>query len=187
MKDLYWKKAKTVTIDLETTGLGSDDKIIQVGLVCAFRGHIYQQCEALYHPQRINSPGAYAVNGISKEAYDWLPKSRTPKSRTPSGLLQMILKDIDGIIVHNAGFDLRFVRALKDLKIERKIPYFCTLRRARQLGYHGHLTDIATAVGLNIDKAKTHRALYDAQIAYQLFKKITPDNLSLNGFFHGYL
>ncbi|MCC6138651.1 MAG: DNA polymerase III subunit epsilon [Bdellovibrionaceae bacterium] len=148
------------TIDVETTGLSSEsDSVIEVG-ICKFKFNtttgevltIIEELSALQDPGRPLSDEITILTGITDDmvydqAIDW-------------SAVDMILKDCDVIIAHNAKFDRPFIDQKSEVSSKKlwacscqQIDWFTKGLTSAKLEllniYHGFFVD-------------SHRALEDA-------------------------
>lgn len=157
--------------DFETTGLYpySGDRICEAACVKwkpLKRG--VRKFHSLVNPLRPISCGAYSVNGITDDM--------VKDSPTIDAVLPKFLSFIEGtvLVAYNAGFDLGFLEAaLGDGRDVLRNHYVVdALALARRL-FHGigryNLSNVSMSLG--IDSAGEHRALADAMMTLEVFKK----------------
>lgn len=158
-----------VAVDVETTGLHSDDRVVSLGAVkldlskSDGANFSLQAIHLIFDPRRRSHPKAEAVHGYD----DWLLRHQDPFEDHA----EFIWKFIHGaplIVAHNAPFDASFIEREFALSacppISRKIT--CTMERHRTLGRPGRasLTNICRDMGL-ARASEHHSALEDAFFA----------------------
>ncbi|RSZ62867.1 hypothetical protein EAH68_08775 [Corynebacterium hylobatis] len=156
-------------IDLETTGFGPADRVLEIGLVLLDR-ELQQEgtWQTLVQPERgfDNSH----IHGVT--ATDLV---RAPRF---SGIAAELAELIDSrlIIAHNAPFDTRFLAA-EYARLDVDLPEAgawssCTQQLSRGLlpGAPGRLSDCLACTGL--DNQRPHAALADAQATAALYREL---------------
>lgn len=109
---------QVVAIDVETTGFGKSDRVVEIGLVIydLDSGKIIGQIETLLNPNRNIPKESSEVHGILAEHVSLAPTFQDASNF----LFELLSKNI--VIAHNADFDLRllkqeFSRIGSDLKV----------------------------------------------------------------------
>lgn len=161
-----------VSLDTETTGLSPRNaELVEVAAV-RFRlggqsGEVLDQFEQLVDPCCDIPYAATAVHGITNEMVAGKP---TIREVLPS--LFGFIDTADVVLIHNAAFDMGFLREASRRWTCRcpLRPVFCTLALARKRipELHSHRMDLLVAQFLGRSKAD-HRALGDAEALRQLF------------------
>lgn len=155
-------EAGYAVVDVETTGLGRKDKVIEIGIVLLdARYRVIDEYETLIDPCR--DLGPTHVHGITPRMVSMAPCF--PEVATA------IAKRIDGrtLVAHNLLFDERMLGqefGLLDAMFDSGIGV-CTLRLTRQ-----KLPMACKHFG--IDPPKHHRALADARACASLLRAISP-------------
>ena len=159
--------ARYCVIDLETTGSGATDEILEVGCVQLHGGEFGRELSQLVVPQGRISARAFEVHGIGAAALRDAPRIEA--------VLPLVLElGRDHVLVfHNAPFDSGFLqRALADAGLERlDQPVVDTVRVARAL-LGGRVGLGAAARRLGLDGPHAHRALADARLTAQLWLEL---------------
>lgn len=166
-----------IVLDTETTGLDPDQnhRIIEIGCVELKNrvptGRIFQQ---YINPERDVPEEAYAISKISTEFLRGKPLF--------ASIADPFLDFIGDtpLVIHNAGFDLRFLNAeLKRLKkplipSERAIDTV-HIARKRFPGAKNSLDDLCRrfAVSLSEREAKGHGALLDCHLLAKVYLELT--------------
>jgi len=171
-KDRHMKKtAFTFTVfDFETTGLYpySGDRICEIGAIRMEASGREKIFHSMVDPERKISRGAFFVNRITPDMLKGAPKINE--------ILPEFLAFIKGsvLVAYNAGFDMGFLesamggkkrmldgyRVIDALVLARKL--FPGMRRYN-LG--------SVALALNVAGFTEHRALQDARMTLEIFKK----------------
>jgi DNA polymerase-3 subunit epsilon len=151
-----------VVLDVETTGLGRADQIVEIGMVImAPDGSRTEEWESLIRPSVSISPAAARVNSITPGMLLGAP--------TFADVLPDVARRIDGacIVAHNASFDTRmlqqdFSRHGSELDPGSPIDTYSATRKKLQeaLRHYG------------IRASGSHRAMADASATADLFLRI---------------
>jgi len=156
-------------LDLETTGFGASDRVIEVGLVL-LDAHLQPETtwQSLVQPDRdIDNTH---VHGISATDLVHAPRF--------SGIAAELASLLDGrvLIAHNAPFDTRFLAA-EFARLDVDLPAatdwsLCTRVLSRRLlpGAPERLQDCLTCAGLS--NSRPHAALADAAATADLFRHL---------------
>jgi len=156
-------------VDVETTGLDptTGDRVCEIALLRIRGDQEIARFESLVYPQRLMTPGAMAVNGITDAMLvDALPFAAVlPQVDT---LLQGAV-----LVAHNARFDVGFLRhewqvagqTLPSLAVVDTLA----LAQARYRFRHNSLGAIASELG--IIPTAVHRAMADVLITWQVWQR----------------
>ena len=168
---------KIVAVDVETTGLHSNDRVITLG---AWRVDLsdldadtlkYEFIHLIFDPGRKSHPRAEEVHGYS----DWVLRHQQPFSEHAATISDFI-SSADLIVAHNAAFDLGFIdRELRAAgKSELNRDSQCTMNAYRQTGLPGRasLNSVCERIGLQ-RAGKKHGALEDAWLALMVHYWLT--------------
>lgn len=165
-----------VVIDLETTGFGPQDRVIEIGLVLLDgNAEIEGTWESLVQPNR-DIPNTF-VHGIS--AADVVG---APTFREIGAHLQSLLEGRT-LVAHNAPFEIRFLTAeFARLGVDFSNVASCvidTQRLGRQLLHNSprSLVDCIAAAGIHNDRP--HAALSDAFATAELLRYLLPKTADL--------
>lgn len=146
---------QVVAIDVETTGFGKSDRVVEIGLVIydLDSSQIIGQIETLLNPNRNIPKESSEVHGILAEHVSLAPTFQDGAEF----LLEILSKNV--VIAHNADFDLRllrqeFSRIGSDLKVTH---VECTYRLTGQ--------SLAVACEDISFEFRHHSALEDAKAA----------------------
>jgi len=165
--------ASVVALDVETTGLHSQDRIVTLGAwrvsTAELSGDkLNADClHIIADPGRKSHPRAEEVHGYS----DWTLRHQQPFSECAE-LVESFLASGSVVVAHNASFDLTFVereyRALG--RSTTTLQSYCTMNGYRQTGSMGRasLNAICREMGLG-RTTKKHGALEDAWLALMVY------------------
>jgi DNA polymerase-3 subunit epsilon len=156
-------------VDVETTGFGQTDEVVEIGLVLfAFERRSGQVLEivdeyaGLREPDCAMHPGALGVHGLTS---DHLQGMRLDVVRVEDILLRT-----EFLIAHNASFDRRFVVPL--FPIAGMKPWYCSMSgvdwKAKGFQSRG-LQSLLSQHGIEILQA--HRAVEDAKATLTLLSR----------------
>ena len=161
-----------VAIDLETTGLKSDqDNIIEIGAVKYRNGEPVDQYHALVKYEKSVPDNIVDLTGIKNEL---LEKYGLPIEKAINGILDFIGDDI--LVGHYISFDLLFLRkACSRFNISfKQYKAIDTVALAKEFcKEYVESFKLATLVKkLDISENQEHRALPDAVLAAKLYLKL---------------
>nr|WP_302474462.1 3'-5' exonuclease [Roseococcus sp. MDT2-1-1] len=159
-------------VDVETTGLHCEDRVVSLGVILAETRHMPEQIavkhtHCVFNPERACHPKASAVHGYD----DWV-LSRQQRFADKLADLLPLFESADLVVAHNAPFDMRFLRrefALAGVAMpERSV--FCTMAGWRAQGLLGSagLESVAAHFG-HFRENKRHGALEDAWLAQAIY------------------
>jgi DNA polymerase III subunit epsilon len=172
-----------VAVDVETTGLHSNDRIVSLGawrldangFSTGFLNTRYVYIIA--DPGRKSHPRAEEVRGYS----DWTLRHQEPFSKHADEIRHFLLSG-DIVVAHNASFDLQFIdreyRALGQKPLDCRC--FCTMNEYRRSGLPGNASLSAVCQRMGMERiGKTHGALEDAWLALMIYLWLNkaPSNL----------
>ena len=151
-----------VFIDIETTGLHSNDGIVSLAMLridaLGTSGQTTTSKHLIFDPMKKSHPMAESVHGID----DWIIRHQELFGERIDEIEEFISR-CDAMIFHNASFDLPFLKREFE-KYGRCLPerpVQCTMEEARAQGRRASLTNCAAALGLERQSAK-HDAYEDA-------------------------
>lgn len=169
---------QAVVVDVETTGLDpKSDRIISVAMIRAGFGDLRKNpnnlsgetMDTMIDPQCRIPKEASLVHGIT---------DRDVADKGPFSDVAQSLRDFIGdlpIIAHNASFDKSFLSAefrRAGVKTLSRNKSYCTMRRFQEFN-HGRrrgsrLEDVVEVMGVEGRKSKTHNAVEDTRMAWQV-------------------
>ena len=167
-----------VVLDVETTGMSAakGERVIEVGAVRVVEGELEERFSSLVATSRPISPGALAVHGITPRMLAGQPRAE----EVFGDFARFIGSDI--LVAHNAGFDMRFLKA-EFARIGQRFTnsHYCTLKLSRlcypDLRSH-KLETLGEYLFGELPGIRQHRALDDAELAARLMLKIFGDRAS---------
>ncbi|GAA2250370.1 3'-5' exonuclease [Herbiconiux moechotypicola] len=152
------------TIDFETTGLSSSDRVVELAVVHSDPdGTVTGRWDTLVDPQR--PPGPTHIHRITSSALRGAPLF----GDVAPGLLARLSGRV--VVAHNAGFDLRFLHqelARIGYPPASGIVSLCTARLSRQFLPTGRRSLAALCEVFAIELTDAHRALSDAVATAEL-------------------
>ncbi len=167
-----------VSFDFETTGIGDDDEIVEIGAVKFNTNKIIEEFSSLIKPTIAIPQEAINVHGITNED--------VANAFSIEEILPHFMNVIRGsvLIAHNIVFDIRFLNNALQKSGEDQlldIVFIDTLqcaRKSKEAFSHYKLSSIAEYYG--IDTKNSHRALDDALTCRSVFLRLI-DEFSILG------
>ena len=158
-----------VAFDVETTGFGKNDRIIEIGLVAFKNDQVLEEWSSLLNPLR--DVGKTNIHGV------------TPSMVSAAPLFQDVMNDIFRLIngrvlvAHQFSFDARmliqeFMRANTQGDIGKG---FCTMIASRRLLAGSGDSLASTCAELGIEYLDAHSALGDARMTMKVFQHLQDD------------
>lgn len=173
MFDLPLAEIPFVFLDTETTGLNPHygDRVVEIALA-RFRGGVMEDYFAsLVNPERVISPGASRIHGITNADVCDAPRFFEIAAAVRAELNDAVL------VAHNAPFDLGFVAnefyLARQPCPENLVVDTLTLLRRYFSFRSNSLPRVAEALG--IDRERAHRALADVLTTRAVFNFILDD------------
>lgn len=160
----WFDDEKYIILDTETTGLESDDVIIEMSII-NLKGETL--LDSLISPLKADFEEATALHGISQEMLESAPKW---SEIWPS--IQAILKD-KIILIYNAEFDERMIdQTCAVAGVEPiELKTICIMDLIMQYEESKYWTSLSNAVSYCVD----HRAKADCLAVLDLLKQISKD------------
>jgi len=161
---------KTYVIDVETTGLYGDDRIVTLAAIClvgmdAQKEGIY----LIFDPRKDCHPEAAKLHGWD----DWTLMHQN-LFETAADELHQIFSNAECLVAHNANFDLSFLDREFEIAGLPPLtgPSFCTMVAARERWprRRARLDDCLKRIGVRGRSKKTHSAYEDAFHAMNLYR-----------------
>jgi len=158
-----------VVIDVETTGLGEDDEIIEIGAIYIEDGEICDRLSMLVRCERELPDSITKLTGITREMLEI-------QGIPPNEAIKRFVEFCEDktLVGHNIAFDMKYLQkacekaglpqitsTTKDtMKLAKKYP-----------GVHSFsLSNVAKQMGIGVDK--THRVDNDCELTYRIFEKL---------------
>jgi DNA polymerase III subunit epsilon len=153
-------------VDVETTGLARDDRIISAAVYrLDARGEVEDHWYTTVNPER--DPGPVWIHGLTSEALEGAPLFRDVAEEFATRLEGRVL------VAHNAVFDWQMI-AREYARAEREAPVrqrLCTIALAKELGLplpNHKLESLAAHFG--VVQQRAHHALDDARVLAEAFR-----------------
>lgn len=165
-----------VVLDVETTGISAarGERVIEVGAVRVVEGRLEERFNSLVSTSRPISPGALAVHKITPAMLAGQPGPE----EVFADFARFIGSDI--LVAHNAGFDMRFLKA-EFARLGQRLTnsHYCTLKLSRlcypDLRSH-KLEILGRYLFGELADTRHHRALDDAELAARLMLRIAAEH-----------
>jgi DNA polymerase-3 subunit epsilon len=154
-----------VALDLETTGTGKDDRIVQIGLIKVYPDGKVTEWETLVNPGVPILREATEVHGITDEMV-----ANAPRFSQVAGILVAGLRDCD-IAGFNVTFDIGMIeRELIRIKGPAAALLDCGIVDGYRIykKFDPHNLESAVRKYLKKEHEKAHSALPDARVALEL-------------------
>jgi DNA polymerase-3 subunit epsilon len=160
-------------VDVETTGLSPayGHRVCEVACLRVRGGEVLDGFEALVNPRRAVSPGAFAVNGITREMLRGAPSF----AEIAPALLDVTAEAV--LVAHNAPFDLGFLAAEWEIA---RLPLpehhaIDTLTLARRTYRFPRNSLVAVAAALGVPVSAAHRAMGDVETTFGVLQHVLRD------------
>lgn len=161
---------KQVVLDVETTGLELDDRIVEICMVERTRGVVTNTLSIRVNPERTISESARRVHGITNDMVKDAPKF----SEIAEQVVEM-LNEAE-VIGHNVSFDLGMVeRELELLGIDMpEHQSCCTLQACRAIwrGQKNNLDAACDRLGIDRSARVKHGAEIDVYLTMELHDRL---------------
>jgi DNA polymerase III subunit epsilon len=165
--------ASVAFCDVETTGLGKEDRIVSFGGIGMISDEFAQgrlhlaYLYLVFDPGKSNHPGAQQVHGFS----DWVLAAQDP-FEVHAAQVWRFLTSYELLVAHNAAFDFRFInREMTSAGLSTLTrPIYCTMKGYRALGLGGSVSLNAVCSQIKLARAgDLHDAIEDAWLAMQIY------------------
>ena len=177
---------RVIVLDTETTGLDVEDghRIIEIGCIEIIDRTITSNSFHHYvNPQRLVDEKAYEVHGISNEFLKDKPKF--------SEIINKFTNYISNspLIIHNAAFDLGFLKAEYslsnhqniDLDDQREIIDTLKIARSKSPGKRNTLDALCSRYSVDNTDRSLHGALLDAKLLANVYLRMTQGQTLIEG------
>jgi DNA polymerase III subunit epsilon len=156
-------------VDVETTGCyAGRHRIIDVAVIGATGDRLDFEWQTLVHPGARVSAGITALTGIDDTMLEGAPPFEDIAAELARRLAGRVF------VAHNSRFDYGFIRReFARLETNWRAPSLCTVRLSRALFpdmSHHNLDAVIERHGFTVEKR--HRAMPDAQVLWQLWRKL---------------
>ncbi|MBR1752078.1 MAG: type I-E CRISPR-associated endoribonuclease Cas2 [Ruminococcus sp.] len=173
---LSWQKRSSdegldyTVIDVETTGITDDDRIIELGALKIREGEISESLSILIDPQMKISKEITALTGITDEMI--LAQGISSKEAM-TRFIEFVGEDI--LIGHNIRFDLKYIQ--KQIKqagipaLKNRTEDTMKLAKKKEFIPEGYsLASVCKHYG--ITEIQQHRALEDCRLTQRIYEKL---------------
>jgi DNA polymerase-3 subunit epsilon len=163
------RDAPVAFVDVETTGCyPGRHRIIDVAVIGATGDRLDFEWQTLVHPGSRVSAGITALTGIDDAMLEGAPPFEDIAGELARRLAGRVF------VAHNARFDYGFIRReFATVDTNWRAPSLCTVRLSRALFpgmTHHNLDAVMEHHGICIENR--HRAMPDAQVLWQLWRKL---------------
>ena len=158
-------------IDIETTGLGTDDKIIELGALIVANGTVHETYSALVKTDKKIPSEIVELTGITEEMIE-------NEGIAEREALNKFVALCNGktLVGHNIGFDLNFIKSAcnKNQIIFTPAKTVDTIKISRKsIDISSYsLSAIADYFNLDYNKNRIHRALDDCLLTQRIYEKL---------------
>lgn len=159
-----------MVLDIETTGLGRDDRIIEIAMIkLNYDFRPIDQFHSYINP--LKDTGPVHVHNITNDMVEHAPVFPELADQVLS-----FLSDETTIVAHNIDFDMKFIkrelRKIEAIGEHHRFRTFCTLKTARQYFNFGSnkLEDLCTH--FKIVNRKAHSAMGDTLATAELLERM---------------
>ncbi len=165
---------REIVLDTETTGLDPSDghRIIEIGAV-ELHGHLPtgNTFHAYLHPERLVPIESQNIHGITDEFLQGKPVFAAVCDE-----LIAFLGDAP-LVIHNAGFDLRFLNAEFARAARPLIPFgraidTIEIAKTKIPGARYSLDELCKRFGIDLSARTKHGALLDAELTARLYLEL---------------
>ncbi len=155
-------------VDLETTGTSASyNRVIEIGILKTIDGKIVKKYKTLINPQTHIDPFIEQLTGIRPADLENAPLFEDVKDEIAEILADSVF------VAHNVRFDYGFLRnEFKRCGTRLSLKHFCTVKLSRILfpDLKRHNLD-AVIEKFGIKCENRHRAMDDAKVLYEFYKK----------------
>lgn len=162
-----------VAVDVETTGLHSNDRIVSLGAWRVNGADLSKDAldvsclHIVSDPRKKSHPRAEEVHGYS----DWTLRHQEPFAENAQ-IVHQFLSSGDIVVAHNASFDFGFIE--REFQALGQTPpnchRYCTMNAYRRSGLPGRASLKAICQNIGIERlGATHGALEDAWMAMMVY------------------
>lgn len=166
-RTLVWKDVPLLSIDLETTGFGRSDSIIEFACVLDWKGKIVDEYSTLIRSVDTVPKKITEITRITTEQISTAPLWEDVESE----ILDVLLCGAPWV-AHSAAFDFRFLRNQLS-EWPTGIPTLCTLTAARKISPYLESHSLKSLCEVHeIELNNAHQALEDARATAILARKL---------------
>jgi DNA polymerase-3 subunit epsilon len=165
--------ASVAFCDVETTGLGNQDRIVSFGGIGMTSRNLtkgqpdLEYVYLVFNPDRGSGRGAEQIHGF----LDSVLRLQDPFAAHAADVWRFLIS-YELLVAHNAAFDVRFINRemrLSGLSALNR-PVYCTMKAYRALGLGGSAALSAVCRRVKLARAGSlHDAIEDAWLAMQIY------------------
>lgn len=155
-------------VDIETTGSSfAYNRVIEIAVIRVEKNKIVSKFHSLINPEVGIDPFIINLTGIDPRDLEDAPVFSAKVKE-----IEKILKD-SIFVAHNSRFDYNFLKKeFRRLEKKFRYPQLCTVKLARKLYPDwDHYNLDAVIERLKLKSSDRHRAMGDATVLYELYKK----------------
>jgi DNA polymerase-3 subunit epsilon len=165
--------ASVAFCDVETTGLGKDDRMVSFGGIGMISDEFAKDrlhlayTYLVFDPGKRNNRGAEQVHGFSDSVL-----ARQDPFEVHAAQVWRFLASYELLVAHNAAFDFRFINhQMTSVGLSSLTrPIYCTMKGYRALGLGGSASLNAVCGHIKLARSgQLHAAIEDAWLAMQIY------------------
>ena len=172
-----------LVFDTETSGLGAEDRPVELGYIRLDNGLETRAHSALLKSVTEIHPKASEVNGITMERL--LAEGKDPKKELEDffNVFRQAIEDQGVVLAHNASFDVKMLNRLaRDVNIESPLTLssvFCTMKNSTnqcqlepfRFGSwkYPKLSELADELNVVYDSSVLHGAIQDCRLTARCY------------------
>ena len=164
-----------IVLDTETTGFGPRSEVLELAIIDADSGAVLYDAGIL--PEGRIPAAASAVHGLTRAKLRALKARTWPRHHTA---VCKILAGADAVLAYNADYDRRLLEQTADrygLALPAGLNWQCVMLDYADGGRWVKLSVACKREGIAVSGA--HRALADARLTRELYRRMKPDAVSL--------
>ncbi|MCX5778744.1 MAG: exonuclease domain-containing protein [Elusimicrobia bacterium] len=162
------KNCSIAVLDIETTGLNANDKIIDIGIVVYSKGKMIKQISQLVNPGFSISSKSTKVHSITNEMVKKMPDINKIQPE-----IKKLLKDVDYILIHHGGYSIPFLQRELGIRIFSKKEIVDLLKVSMFIEKSSVKHDLDSfCKRYRVKWLKNHRVINEAKAIYQCFEKM---------------
>ena len=165
--------ASVAFCDVETTGLGNQDRIVSFGGIGMTSRNLTKGQPDLEYVYLVFNPGR-ASGGVAEQIHGFSASILYLQDpfEVHADNVRCFLTSHELLVAHNAAFDLRFIN--REMRLSGlpalTSPVFCTMKGYRALGLGGSASLSAVCRHIKLARAgDLHDAIEDAWLAMQIY------------------
>jgi DNA polymerase III epsilon subunit family exonuclease len=165
--DILWDDIPILAMDTETTGFGSHDRIVELGMVLLEGDQIVDEYQTFLNPGFPMPEAASKVNGITDDMLEDAPQFEDVQD----DVLDWLCRGAPWV-AHNASFDMRMLSYNLPVARWPVVPTLCTLEKARSRGHKRARLEVLASY-FKVEQKEAHRAVDDARVCGLIARQMT--------------